>query len=235
MKMKSSKLGTSASGTDFVRPLEAHHGRGRIVIRCSDGRTVAFDAKLNPVLRKATPAQRNRIECRPFGLHWPDLDEDLSLQGILEGRYGRRGGARPGAGRKPSGRVPYSTRIKPALIEWIKVEAQNQGKDECSFLESLIAGGISRETGPASKVLAIVEDGRGGYLHRELQPDAGVAALRAKLGLSKGKFAALLGVSTRTFQEWEQGRSVPTGAARVLLRVARTNPKAVLEAWMLRP
>ena len=32
----------------------------------------------------------NRIEniCGGIGLHWPDLDEDLSVTGIIEGRYG---------------------------------------------------------------------------------------------------------------------------------------------------
>jgi len=38
--------------------------------------------------------------------------------------------------------------------------------------------------------------------------------------LSQAQFAALLGVSVRTLQEWEQGRREPTGAARTLLRVA---------------
>lgn len=51
---------------------------------------------------------------------------------------------------------------------------------------------------------------------------------RHKTGLSQAKFAALLGVSVRTLQGWEQGRKQPSGAARTLLAIARTNPKAVL-------
>jgi putative transcriptional regulator len=51
---------------------------------------------------------------------------------------------------------------------------------------------------------------------------------RQKTGLSQAKFAALLGVSVRTLQGWEQGRKQPSGAARTLLAIARTNPKAVL-------
>jgi len=31
-----------------------------------------------------------KIEISPFGLHWPTLDEDLSLEGILAGRYGHQ-------------------------------------------------------------------------------------------------------------------------------------------------
>ena len=51
---------------------------------------------------------------------------------------------------------------------------------------------------------------------------------RQKTGLSQAKFAALLGVSVRTLQGWEQGRKQPSGAARTLLAIARTNPKAVM-------
>ncbi len=59
-------------------------------------------------------------------------------------------------------------------------------------------------------------------------PDA--RTVREKLGLSQAQFAALIGISSRTLQNWEQGHRRPEGTARALLRVAERHPEAVLEA-----
>ena len=45
-------------------------------------------------------------------------------------------------------------------------------------------------------------------------------AIRKKLKFSQSEFGALLGVSVRTIQEWDQGRSRPNAAATTLLRLA---------------
>ncbi|MEP7358257.1 MAG: NadS family protein, partial [Anaerolineales bacterium] len=59
--------------------------------------------------------------------------------------------------------------------------------------------------------------------------DAGldVKALRETYRLSQSMFAAMLGVSLRTVQNWEQGRRAPRGPARVLLNVTAKHPEAV--------
>src|SRR5579871_80928 len=57
-----------------------------------------------------------------------------------------------------------------------------------------------------------------------------VAALRARFKLSQAKFASLLGISVDTLQNWEQRRREPHGPAKVLLRIARTHPEALLAA-----
>jgi putative transcriptional regulator len=59
-------------------------------------------------------------------------------------------------------------------------------------------------------------------------PDA--KSVRVKLGLSQIQFAAFIGISPRTLQNWEQGHHHPEGTARSLLRVAESHPQAVLEA-----
>ena len=53
---------------------------------------------------------------------------------------------------------------------------------------------------------------------------------RLKLGQSQTDFAAMLGVSVRTLQDWEQGRREPSGAAKALLTVAVAAPKTVMKA-----
>ena len=54
-------------------------------------------------------------------------------------------------------------------------------------------------------------------------------AARQRSGLSQARFAALLGVLVRTLQEWEQGRRQPSGAAKMLLKVAERYPEILRE------
>jgi putative transcriptional regulator len=56
-----------------------------------------------------------------------------------------------------------------------------------------------------------------------------VKAIRRRLHVSQVQFATLIGVSVSTLRNWEQGRTYPEGAARVLLKVAAHRPDAVLE------
>ena len=57
------------------------------------------------------------------------------------------------------------------------------------------------------------------------KPD--VQQIRANYHLSQSEFATLLGISRATLQNWEQGRRIPQGPARVLLQVASKHPDAV--------
>ena len=57
-----------------------------------------------------------------------------------------------------------------------------------------------------------------------------VVQTRIGAGLSQSQFAALMGVSVRTLQDWEQGRRNPSGAAMTLLRIAAKHPDIIREA-----
>ena len=63
---------------------------GEIVICMKSGAELRFPVAKNSRLAKGTAKQLNNIEISPFGIHWPDLDEDLSFRGIADGDYGQR-------------------------------------------------------------------------------------------------------------------------------------------------
>lgn len=71
---------------------KAWYDNGMIGVLLDDGREIRFPVQLNERLKNATPEALINIEiiCNGTGLHWPDLDEDLSLVGIMEGRLGRQ-------------------------------------------------------------------------------------------------------------------------------------------------
>lgn len=84
-----------------------------------------------------------------------------------------------------------------------------------------------------AELLASVREG-GAILRGEQAPSRRFAVsapdvkqIREQYELSQSEFAALLGVSIKTLQNWEQERRAPHGTARVLLQVAARHPEAV--------
>jgi predicted RNase H-like nuclease len=69
---------------------KAWYKSGRIHLLLSDKKEVSFPVELNSKLKKATEDQLRNVAviCNGIGLHWPDIDEDLTVTGILEGRFG---------------------------------------------------------------------------------------------------------------------------------------------------
>lgn len=57
-----------------------------------------------------------------------------------------------------------------------------------------------------------------------------VVSARISSGLSQAQFAALLGISVRTLQKWEQGTREPSGAAKSLIRIAQQHPEVLADA-----
>ena len=62
---------------------------GEIVNSMVSGANIRFRVADNPRLARGSAKQLNNIEISPLGLHWPDLDEDLSLSGLLKGNHGQ--------------------------------------------------------------------------------------------------------------------------------------------------
>lgn len=78
------------------------------------------------------------------------------------------------------------------------------------------------------EVLQVIRDIKAGRIGRVFHVEITQATeARLKLGLSQADFAAMLGVSVRTLQDWEQGRREPSGAVKALLKVAVAAPKTV--------
>jgi putative transcriptional regulator len=73
----------------------------------------------------------------------------------------------------------------------------------------------------------VVLRGKAAPAGQELAGQTDVKDLRAAYGLSQRQFAALLGISVATLQNWEQGRRLPKGAARVLILIAASYPEMV--------
>jgi hypothetical protein len=57
-------------------------------VELSDGRTISVPILWYPRLAYATPAERNNWQLigRGIGIHWEDIDEDISVEGMLAGR-----------------------------------------------------------------------------------------------------------------------------------------------------
>ena len=69
----------------------------------------------------------------------------------------------------------------------------------------------------------------GGGRRKRVEAKSHVVRVRLKSGLSQAQFAAALGVSKRTLEQWEQGRRKPSGAAKQLLKIADRHPEVLVE------
>ena len=67
-------------------PKSVRFDENSLWVELSDGRVIAVPLAWFPRLLHATSEQRAKVEISPMGLHWDELDEDLSVSGLLAGR-----------------------------------------------------------------------------------------------------------------------------------------------------
>ena len=91
---------SSAETVSDIRVRDARIEGESLVVDLMDGRTISVPLAWYPRLLAATPEQRQHWEIAGggYGIHWPDMDEDLSTEGLLRGApapRGRAGGGSP--------------------------------------------------------------------------------------------------------------------------------------------
>jgi uncharacterized protein DUF2442 len=80
-------MSTSATdeGLDAAEPQQVRCSETELTVTLKDGRRITTPLWRYPRLLRATPQQRANYELSPFGVHWPEIDEDLSVAGMLRG------------------------------------------------------------------------------------------------------------------------------------------------------
>lgn len=101
-------MSTLAIKTD-ERVEAVYFTRDSIVVDLVDGRTISAPLAWYPRLLKATAKQKSHWELcgGGFGIHWPDIDEDLSTEGLL------RGAPAPNASKKTTKQKSTTSRKRP--------------------------------------------------------------------------------------------------------------------------
>jgi Protein of unknown function (DUF2442) len=66
-------------------PLAAECDDRRLTVTLADGRVLQTPLWWYPRLLAATAEQKSRVELSPLGIHWPEIDEDISVASMLRG------------------------------------------------------------------------------------------------------------------------------------------------------
>jgi putative transcriptional regulator len=124
----------------------------------------------------------------------------------------------------PAGESDMSTNRRLAAGE-LRAAARADVERLRATTEDGIAQQLAADPDTAPDLGGALERAGWRVVRRPVAPD--VRRVRAKLGLSQAAFAERFGLSTRTVQEWEQGRAVPDQPARVLLKLIEQAPDTV--------
>lgn len=67
-------------------PVKAQCDHEKLHVTLADGRSLSAPLWWYPRLLNGNEKTRNTIEFMPMGLHWPELDEDISIASLLRGQ-----------------------------------------------------------------------------------------------------------------------------------------------------
>jgi len=92
------------------------HASGRVIVDLENGCTFAFPPRLAQGLEGATDDQLAAVELlgRGYGLHWEELDVDLSLPGLMAGLFGTKAWMARRAGQTTSAAKAAAARANGA-------------------------------------------------------------------------------------------------------------------------
>jgi hypothetical protein len=81
-------MSTSTTEIRLPQAMRVSVTEDSLVVDLADGRTLSVPLAWYPRLLHGAPEERSnwRLIGRGEGIHWPDLDEDLSVEGLLAGR-----------------------------------------------------------------------------------------------------------------------------------------------------
>ena len=105
---------SSSAKSPTVAAVSARVSKGALIVELSDGRRVSAPIAWFPRLAHGTAKERNRWRLigRGHGIHWPDLDEDISVENLLAGH--RSAESRFSLRRWLDARRPRSSRRRTA-------------------------------------------------------------------------------------------------------------------------
>ena len=83
-------MSTLDAESNDMKAANVEFARGELIVTLNDGRRIATPLRWYPKLAAASDFERANFEVMPFGIHWPALDEDLSIAGMLRGETAPR-------------------------------------------------------------------------------------------------------------------------------------------------
>jgi Protein of unknown function (DUF2442) len=72
-----------------LRATDVRFTATELVVTLADRRKIVTPLDWYPRLEQASDAERANYEIMPLGIHWPDIDEDLGIVGMLKGQRAR--------------------------------------------------------------------------------------------------------------------------------------------------